>query len=120
MPYVRVSALLIATVVLIFGLGVLTQACSDKEAASISEPLVGLITDLQTQGDELVSITVEDLVGKVHVFPVDKAEVTRVSVAHLRIHQSERLPVSLVFARRDGRIVVTKIDDFVPATVFPR
>jgi hypothetical protein len=87
---------------------VLLAACAD---ADNSQRISGTIQDLLVEEDLLVSLMIRDASGNVASFEIAEPRQLNVGAAHLEWHKQHGEPVSLLLAPRDGRLLVTSIDD---------
>ncbi|MEX2245202.1 MAG: hypothetical protein WEC75_00795 [Dehalococcoidia bacterium] len=75
-------------------------------------PVVGLISDVEVSGEDVVeAIVLVDRAGTTVRFLVEFEPGAHVDAEHLRLHQEQRLPVSVHFRPEGNSYVAYRIDD---------
>lgn len=94
--------------VAVFASAILVSGCSTENAGppDPDSPVTGLITAVK--GSIIEVATGGEKAGRTLTFEVADPSV---SMQHLDLHRSERLPVTVHFERRDNRLVATLVAD---------
>jgi hypothetical protein len=95
----------------------LSVGCGDdaSDTAKVTSPVSGVLRQVDASpSGEIESITLETDDGGVAKFRVELVPEAVVSAEHLRLHISEKLPVSVSFAGEGDRRVAYRIDDASP------
>ena len=80
-----------------------------------SDPLEdhAYIESLEVEGGYVTRIVIQNDNGDLQAYSVDDPPALQVSTDHLRLHQSQRMPVRLILQARGNELLVMSIDDYV-------